>query len=68
MSAPTCPGCGQPLIRVLDLPYGYWEWDDTAYRWRSTSDRVDVSPWACADCLTELRAFHPQDVHEPSRS
>ena len=60
-SAPECPGCGQPLDAVLDLPYGYWSWVGTGYEWRSPSARVDVSPWTCAACLTELRAFHPQD-------
>ncbi len=61
MDAPTCPGCGHPLERVLDLPYGYWEWDGGAYRLRSTSPRVDAAPWACAGCLAELRDFHPQN-------
>jgi hypothetical protein len=62
MDAPTCPSCGEPLTRVLDLPYGYWEWTGAAYELRHTSTRVDVAPWACAGCLTELRPFHPQDV------
>jgi hypothetical protein len=62
MNPPTCPGCGEPLTRVLDLPYGFWEWDGHGYHLRSTSDRVDVAPWACASCLAELRNFHPQDA------
>jgi hypothetical protein len=61
MDAPTCPGCGEPLARVLDLPYGYWQWDGERYKLSSTSTRVDVAPWACAGCLTELRDFHPQN-------
>src|SRR5665811_2388970 len=32
MDAPTCPHCGTPVTRVLDLPYGYWEWGGTEYR------------------------------------
>lgn len=62
MDAPTCPSCGEPLTNVLDLPYGYWAWTGSAYELRSTSERVDVAPWACANCLAELRPFHPQDV------
>lgn len=62
MNAPKCPGCGEPLDRVLDVPYGYWQWNGSAYELKSTSERVDVSPWACASCLAELREFHPQDV------
>ncbi|MBV6509804.1 MAG: hypothetical protein JJLCMIEE_02904 [Acidimicrobiales bacterium] len=61
MDAPTCPSCGDALTRVLDLPYGYWEWNGTEYELKSTSQRVDVAPWACAGCLGELRDFHPQD-------
>ena len=61
MDAPTCPGCGEPLTKVLDLPYGFWEFDGERYQLRSTSDRVDVAPWACAGCLIELRDFHPQN-------
>jgi len=26
MDAPTCPACGKPVTRALDLPYGWWEW------------------------------------------
>jgi hypothetical protein len=62
MDAPICPSCGQPLAKVLDLPYGYWEWTGSAYELRTNSERVDVAPWACAGCLAELREFHPQDV------
>ncbi len=61
MDAPTCPGCGAPLDRVLDLPYGYWSWDGQRYKLCSVSDRVDTAPWACAACLAELRNFHPQN-------
>lgn len=66
MDAPSCPGCGQPLTRVLDLPYGFWEWDGGSYRLRHTSDRVDNAPWACAACLAELREFHPQNDYAAS--
>lgn len=66
MDAPTCPSCGAPLDRVLDLPYGYWQWDGGEYRLTSTTTRVDVSPWTCARCLGELRQFHPQDAHVPT--
>lgn len=62
MNAPNCPACGEPLTRVLDLPYGFWEWDGSTYKLKSTSTRVDVAPWACAGCLAELREFNPQDV------
>jgi len=65
MDAPRCPSCDEPLSRVLDLPYGYWEWTGSAYELRHTSSRVDVAPWACAACLGELRSFHPQDVVAP---
>jgi len=61
MNAPPCPGCGKPLNRVLDIPYGYWEWNGASYKLRSTSSRADVAPWACSACLAELRDFHPQD-------
>jgi hypothetical protein len=64
MDARTCPGCGKPITRVLDLPYGYWEWNGTAYRLTSASERVDVAPWVHWDCMGELREFHPQDVVE----
>ena len=66
MDPSPCPSCGQPLTRVVDIPYGYWEWTGTAYKLRSTSSRVDVSPWACAACLAELRDFHPEDVTAPA--
>ncbi len=62
MDAPKCPSCGEALTNVLDLPYGYWKWDGTEYKLTSTSERVDVTPWACAACLTELQGFHPQDA------
>jgi hypothetical protein len=62
MPAPACPHCGGALTRVLDLPYGWWEWDGSRYVLRSASDRVDVAPWVHAECMGELRAFHPQDA------
>jgi len=65
MEAPTCPGCGQPVTRALDLPYGWWEWDSDHYVLRTASTRVDVSPWVHADCMGELREFHPHDFGTP---
>ncbi len=65
MNPPTCPACGEPLERVVDLPYGYWEWDGTAYQARATTTTVAVPEFACAKCLTGLEGFHPQDP-EPS--
>lgn len=62
MSVPNCPHCGAPVTRVLDLPYGWWEWDGSRYTLRTASERVDVAPWVHADCMGELRDFHPQDV------
>ena len=66
-AAPECPNCGKPLDQVLDLPYGYWAWTGEGYRLTSPSSRVDVSPWTCGSCLTELRQFHPQDFGSSSR-
>lgn len=63
MSVPECPHCGKPATRVLDLAYGYWEWDDdrAGYEHRTCSDRVDVAPWVHHDCMGELRDMHPQN-------
>lgn len=63
MDAPICPNCGTPITRALDLPYGWWEWDAAAgrYRMATAATRVDVAPWVHADCMGELRHFHPQD-------
>ncbi|MBS1265260.1 MAG: hypothetical protein MAG471_01101 [Acidimicrobiaceae bacterium] len=62
MQPMACHHCGEPLDRVLDLPYGYWEWDGVRYNLKSTADTVNVAPWACPNCLRSLRPFHPQDV------
>jgi hypothetical protein len=62
MDTPTCPNCGKPVTRVLDAPYGYWEWTDHRYELRTASRRVDVAPWVHWDCMGELRDFHPQDA------
>ena len=35
MDAPICPNCGTPITRALDLPYGWWEWDAGAGRYRT---------------------------------
>lgn len=63
MNAPICPNCGGPLTRVVDVPYGWWEWDESSgsYRMCTAASRVDVSPWVHAECMGELRQFHPQD-------
>ena len=63
MPAPTCPSCGTTVTRILDLAYGYWEWDaaDDRFVHRTCSNRVDVSPWVHDECLGELRDLHPQN-------
>lgn len=66
MDAPTCPHCGEALAVVLDLPYGYWAWTGERYELRTTSEGVDVAPWACRSCLHDLRDFHPQDAVSPA--
>lgn len=65
MDAPSCPHCGKPITRALDLPYGWWEWQGDGYRLTTAATRVDVAPWVHADCMGELREFHPQDVGTP---
>ncbi|MEK7422301.1 MAG: hypothetical protein AAB131_00535 [Actinomycetota bacterium] len=62
-NCPTCPNCGKPITKVFDAPYGWWEWDADAgaYRTKTAASRVDVAPWVHADCMGELRRFHPQD-------
>ena len=62
MQAMACPHRGESLDQVLDLPYGYWEWDGERYNLKSTADTVNVAPWTCNSCLRSLRPFHPQDV------
>jgi len=66
MQAPMCPHCGKAVTRVLDLPYGWWEWREDAYVLCTASSRVDVAPWVHADCMGELRPFHPQDFGVPA--
>ena len=67
MRPPLCPHCDQPLTRVLDAPYGFWEWDGGKFQHRTAAtDRVDVSPWLHWDCMGELRDFHPQDAATPT--
>lgn len=62
MDAPLCPHCGTAITRALDLPYGWWEWDGTKYAPKNQASRVDMAPWVHADCMGELRHFHPQDT------
>lgn len=68
MEAPNCPNCGQPLHRVIDVPYGWWEWDAAtgSYRPQNAASRVDVAPWVHVACMGELRHFHPQDPVAPA--
>lgn len=65
MSAPACPNCNQPITRALDAPYGWWEWDDAAGKYRlctaAPPGHVDTAPWVHWDCMHELRSFHPQN-------
>ncbi|MCE9623420.1 MAG: hypothetical protein K8R99_13855 [Actinomycetia bacterium] len=61
MNAPNCPNCGQPITRVVDVPYGWWEWTGDKYENRNAATRVDVAPWVHLDCMGELRKFHPQN-------
>jgi hypothetical protein len=63
MPVPTCPNCGEPVERILDLAYGYWQWEPDAERFapRTCSERVDVSPWVHDSCMGELRDLHPQN-------
>jgi hypothetical protein len=63
MMAPECPNCGKPMTRVLDVPYGWWEWDEALDRFTrcTAASRVDVAPWVHVGCMGELRHFHPQD-------
>jgi hypothetical protein len=63
MDAPICPNCGQSLHRVIDVPYGWWEWDSAAgeYRLCTATDAVEVSPWVHTTCMQQLRGFHPQN-------
>jgi len=65
MDAPRCPHCHEPVLRALDLPYGWWEWNGTGYQLTTASARVDVAPWVHWECMQELREFHPHDFGEP---
>jgi hypothetical protein len=60
---PICPHCGQPVTRILDLAYGYWQWNDEKqqYDHKTCSTRVDVAPWIHDACMGELRDLHPQN-------
>ncbi|MHB1549544.1 MAG: hypothetical protein ACYCV7_13635 [Acidimicrobiales bacterium] len=67
-TTPVCPGCNTPLDRVVDLPYGYWEWDGGRYRHRYSASGPVVPEFACARCLGGLPEFHPEDHHYPATS
>ena len=66
MDAPNCPHCGKPIDKVLDAPYGWWEWNGEKYTVRTAATRVDVAPWVHLGCMGELRKFHPQNRVEPA--
>jgi hypothetical protein len=68
MSAPICPNCGKEITRVVDVPYGWWEWNEAkgAYAPATAATRVDVAPWVHTDCMGELRNFHPQNPVVPA--
>ena len=68
MSAPICPKCDQPITRALDVPYGWWEWNGSGYVHATAATRVDVAPWVHADCMGELRSFHPHDYPTQRRA
>ena len=61
MNPPICSSCNRPITRALDLPYGWWEWNGKRYELHTASQGVDVAPWVHADCMNQLREFHPAD-------
>jgi len=65
MNAPNCPNCGEPIDKVVDVPYGWWEWNGTKYVLKTAASRVDVAPWVHIGCMGELRKFHPQNAVTP---
>ena len=65
MNAPSCPNCGEPIDKVVDVPYGWWEWNGTKYVLKTAASRVDVAPWVHIGCMGELRSFHPQNPVTP---
>jgi hypothetical protein len=66
-SVPVCPNCNQPITRALDMPYGWWEWNGEGYVHTTQATRVDMAPWVHADCMGELRNFHPHDNLAPRK-
>lgn len=60
---PSCDGCERPLTRVLEQPYGFWQWYGGGYDWQFVtipgSNRVAM--FVCGWCMTPT-PFHPQDV------
>ena len=65
VTPPVCPHCAESLEAVLDLPYGYWEWDGFEYKHRATATGVDVPEFACANCLGGVVGFHPAGIPGP---
>lgn len=68
MDAPLCPKCGEQIDKVIDAPYGWWEWNGTKYVPKNAASRVDMAPWVHIGCMGELRSFHPQNPVAPSSS
>ena len=66
-TVPTCPKCNGPITRALDMPYGWWEWNGEGYVHCTAATRVDMAPWVHADCMGELRNFHPHDNLSPRK-
>ncbi len=66
MDAPLCPNCGMPIDKVVDVPYGWWEWTGAKYEPKTAAIGVDVAPWVHLGCMGELRRFHPQNPVEAS--
>ena len=37
MDAPRCPKCGEPIDKVVDVPYGWWEWNGAKYELKTAA-------------------------------
>jgi hypothetical protein len=66
MQAPQCPNCGEPIDKVVDVPYGWWQWNGDQYVLTTAATSVDVAPWVHVACMGELRKFHPQNPVVPA--